>query len=42
MEGANQKREKNTISLKIYFLLHFIINILQIFTESPLLNLKKI
>ena len=36
------KNTKKTISLKIYLLLHFLSNLLQIFTESVLLNFKKI
>ena len=41
-ERRKLKTQKKTISLKIYLLLHFLTNLLQIFTESVLLNLKRL
>ena len=39
-KAQTKKAKKNTVSLKIYFLLHFLSNLIQIFKVYPLLNFK--
>ena len=41
MKGANYKGKKKTISLNLYILLHFLSNLLQIFTVYSVLNFKE-